>query len=125
MWVQIKVNVIQGLSVESLHFYFQSHFLKVVSPDGGVFKHGPDGLILLELEFFDDFSSENFTNHGQWFELPDVNVSTAVTNQGDKLWVFWEGTVFVFARDFDWKVFDGLVGVERRVKHVQFLLKNG
>ena len=110
--------------MKSLHFNFKSHLFQVVSSDGCVFENRPDILVLLELQFLDDFSCENLTNHCQRFQLPNIDVCTAVTDQCNHLRVFGKGTVLEFAWNLYWEMFDGLMRVKGRVQHVEFLLQN-
>lgn len=95
--------------MKCLHFNFESHFLEVISSDGSVFKHGPNVIILLEFKFFDHFSCEDLSDHCQGLEFPDVDVSTTVSDERNRLRVFRKRAVFVFAWNLYWEMLDWLV----------------
>ena len=85
MRVKIKVNVIQRLSVHSLHFHLYSHFFKIVPSNRGILTHNPQTITATELHLPNNLANKDLPHKPQRLQLPNINMCPTVPDQGNQL----------------------------------------
>ena len=123
MTIQLKVNSVELITMKSLHLHLNRHLYSVVPTNRRVLKYHPQTLSLV-FQLLHNFTSKNLTNQLQTPQLPQIHVSTTVPNYRNRLRILRKRRMLVFRRNLRRQLLDRLVGVQRRVQHVQLLLKN-
>ena len=87
--------------MQGLHLNLESHFLKIIPSNWSILKNNPDILISLEPKFFNYLTSKYFAHHYERFKLPNVNVSSTISDQSYELGIFGKAAMLILAWNLD------------------------
>lgn len=110
--------------MECLHICLNCHLVDIVSSYSCVFESCPKASFRREFQLFYYFRREKLPNHLKSFQFPNIDMSSAVTDDSKCSAVWGEAAGDEFTGKFDWKMFDSLISMQWRVKHSKLLLED-